>query len=54
MADQTLTHIGVDGQNVLIAHSRPVQQQWLTPEQARTMAAGLQQAANEAEKHGGN
>ena len=54
MADQTLTHIGVEGQKVLIAHDRPVMQQWLSPVQAREMAAGLTRAADEADKHGGN
>ena len=51
--EKTHTSVAVEANRVVIQHSRPVGTQWLTPAQARLMAAALVQAAGVAEA-GGN
>jgi len=47
--EKTQTIVAVEGARVVIQHTRPVGTQWLTPAQARIMAAALVQAATAAE-----
>ena len=47
--EKTQTTVAVEGNRVVIQHTRPVGTQWLTPAQARLLAGALVQAAGIAE-----